>query len=183
MSTTSAAKPGVGGGIWLAPKGTTLPTDASTALSGSYKSLGYVSDDGVTRSLKKDTNPVNAWGGDVVAILNSKKTETFKFKLIEADNTDVLGLTFGSASGTVATGISVTSNTAQAQENVYVISTLLADNVHQRIVIPRGIVTDVGDIQYKDDAVIGYDLTITALADSDGNTAYEYQKTVNSSST
>jgi hypothetical protein len=174
----SAAKPGVGGGIWTAPEGTTLPTDASTALNSAFTSLGYVSEDGVKRNISRDSNVVHAWGGDPVAVLSTKKTETFKFKLIEPNNVSVLGLTFGEATGTLADGITVKSKADISTPRAYVISTLLADNVHQRIVIPAGVVTDIGEISYVDNDVIGFELTITAIADTNGNTAYEYQKTI-----
>ena len=178
MSKASAAKPGVGGGIWTAPTGTTLPTDASTALNSAFGSLGYVSEAGFTRSVKRDSNVVHAWGGAVVAVLGTKKTETFKFKLIEPSNIAVLGLTFGEATGTLSDGITVKSTADISTPKAYVISTIMADNVHQRIVIPSGVVTDVGDIQYVDNDVVGFELTITATEDDNGNTAYEYQKTI-----
>lgn len=174
MSIVSAAKPGIGGGIWMAPVGTPLPQDASSPLNASFASLGYVSDAGVTRSISRENTVINAWGGDVVAVLNGAKTETFKFRLIDADNLDVLGLTFGEATGAMSTGITVKSTGEQGEPHEFVISTILANDVHQRIVIPNGIVTDVGDIVYVDNDVIGFDLTITAIADSANVTAYEY---------
>ena len=174
--SVSAAKPGVGGGIWVAPKGSTLPTDASTALDSAFKSQGYVSDAGVTRSTSLENTVVKAWGGAVVAVLGKSKTETLRFTLIEANNVDVLGLTFGSATGTLATGITVKSKADISTPHAFVISTILADDVHQRLVIPAGVITNVGDIVYKDDEVIGFELTITAIADSDGVTVYEYQQ-------
>ena len=181
MGKVSAAKPGVGGGVWMASAGTSGPTDASTALAGAYSSLGYISEDGVARNISKDTQTVNAWGGAVVAVLQNKKTETFKFKIIEADNVAALGLTFGEATGTLTNGITVKSKADPPDEHAFVISTILADNIHQRIVIPKGIVTDIGEIQYRDNAVVGFELTITAIEDSSGVTAYEYLKTVGSS--
>ena len=178
MAKASAAKPGVGGGIWFAPAGTTLPTDASTALNSACASLGYVSEDGVTRNISRDNTVIYAWGGEPVASLGTKKTETFKFKLIEPSNVSVLGLTFGEATGDLTNGITVTSKTDISTPRSFVISTIMADNVHQRIVIPSGVVTDIGEITYVDNDVVGFELTISAMADSSGNTAYEYQKTI-----
>lgn len=178
----SAAKPGVGGGIWSAPQGTTLPTDASTALNQAFTPLGYVSDAGVRRNITRDNTMIYAWGGDPVAALGSHKNETFRFKLIEPTNVDVLGLTFGEATGNLSTGITVKSKSDISTPRAFVISTIMADNVHQRIVIPSGVVTEIGEISYVDNDVVGFELTITALTDSAGNTAYEYLKTIAPSS-
>ncbi len=174
MANVSPAKPGVGGGIWMAPFGSTLPTDASTALDAAFKSLGYVSEDGVARNIGRNTTVVHAWGGDPVAVLQNQKTETFKYKLIEPTNVDVLGLTFGEASGTLETGITVKSKKLISTPRSFVISTILDNDVHQRIVIPEGVVTGVDEIVYKDNDIVGFTLTITAIADADENTAYEY---------
>jgi len=178
MSNVSPAKPGVGGGVWLAPFGSTLPTDASTALDSAFKALGYVDENGVTRNISRSNTVVHAWGGDPVAVLSNQKTETFKFKCIEPSNVDVLGLTFGEAAGTLAEGITVKSKADISTPHAFVISTIMSNNVHQRMVIPQGVVTDIGDIVYRDNELVGFDLTITAIADEQGNTAYEYQKTI-----
>ena len=46
----SAGKPAIGGAVFRAAAGTTLPTDATTALSADFKALGYCSEDGVVNS-------------------------------------------------------------------------------------------------------------------------------------
>lgn len=178
MNNVSPAKPGVGGGVWLAPFGSTLPTDASTALDQAFTSMGYVDENGVTRNISRNNTVVHAWGGDPVAVLSNQKTETFKFKCIEPSDIEVLGLTFGEASGTLANGITVKSRGDISTPHAFVISTIMSNNVHQRMVIPEGVVTNIGDIVYRDNELVGFDLTITAIADAQGNTAYEYQKTI-----
>lgn len=170
----SAAKPMIGGAIRTAPAGTIVPTDATTPLNEAFESLGYISEDGVTRSTKKDTEVVPAWGGNVVAVLGKGKTETLKFTMLDADNVTGLGLTYGEATGTLATGITVKSTSGQDPVRCYVVDMILADNVKQRLVVPRGVVTEVGDVTYSDSKVEGHEVTITAMEDGAGVTVYEY---------
>lgn len=179
----TAAKPKIGGAISLAPLNTTLPTTADGTLATGFENLGYVSDAGVTRSFDLDTEVIKAWGGDVVLVLDNGKTETFQFALLEATAVIALKLVNGDSNVTgsaLASGISVTSNNVQKQGHAFVIDMIESQNTLHRIVIPNGVVTELGDITYVDNEPIQSDVTITAIADSSGNTAYEYFKTASS---
>lgn len=172
----SWGKPKVGGAIHVGPLTATLPTDATTALNAALKSLGYVSEDGLVNSNSPESDKIKAWGGDTVLVVSSDKPDTFQFKLIESMNLDVLKLVYGedNVTGDLATGIVVKTNTSPAESNVYVVDMILKGGVLKRIVIPNGVVSAVGDIEYKDNDATGYDLTIDALPDSSGNNHYEY---------
>lgn len=175
-SNVTAAKPKVGGGIYSAPLGTALPTDATTALNTAFKNLGYVSEDGVTNSDERSTDDIKAWGGDTVNTVQTEKKDTFKYTLIEALNIDVLKEVYGDSnvSGTLATGITIKSNSKELETHSIVIETVLTDNALKRIVLPNAKVTEVGEITYGDSDNVGYETTVTCYPDSDGNTHYEY---------
>lgn len=177
-TNVSVGKPKTSGAIYRAPSGTTLPTDATTALANTYICLGYLSEDGLTNSNSPESENIKAWGGDIVYTVMQDKEDKFTGTFIEALNVDVLKSVYGSSNvtGELSTGLTVKANNTQPEEAVWVVEMVLRGNMVKRIVIPRGTITEVGDIVYADNDVIGYETTITAAADSNGNTHYEYIK-------
>lgn len=183
-SNVFVGKPKAGGAVYVAPAGTALPTDASTALAEAYKCLGFISEDGVTQTIDTDNNDFKAWGGETVASEQASYDEQQQMTFIE-QNEEVFKQVYGESNvtGTWATGISVKHNANLKSEYVYVVETVLGTTRVNRLVIPRGKVIELGDVVRKDDELFGYETTIKCLADSDGNTAYEYYATVGSAST
>lgn len=175
-SNVSTAKPPVGGALYSAPIGTALPADATSALPETFKSLGYISEDGITNSNSGKSDSVKAWGGETVATVQTEKEDTFQYTLIEALNIDVLKEVYGESNvtGNLESGVKVTANSKEAQRHVLVAEMILNDGAVKRIIIPSGKVTEVGDITYNDSDPIGYETTLSALPDPAGNTHYEY---------
>jgi hypothetical protein len=178
VNNVTSAKPKIGGAIFSAPLGTPLPTDATTDLNAAFKPLGYVSEDGLVNANTASTDNLKAWGGDIVDTVQTEKTDTFTYTLIESLNIDVLKEIYGkdNVSGDLTTGITIKANSKELEQHAVVIEIILKGKVLKRIVIPNGKVTEVGEISYTDSDMVGYETTLNAFPDSDGNTHYEYIK-------
>lgn len=176
---TSAAKPTPSGSIYRAPKGTTLPTTADSVLDPAvFTCLGYISEDGITNSDNKTSEDKKAFGGDTVLTIQTDHTDKFKFKFIEVLNKDVLATVRGenNVSGDLATGLSVKSNGDEPTPYVWIIDLIMNDDTMNRKVIPDGKISEQGDTVYSSKDLVAYDVTITAIPDSYGNTHYDYYK-------
>jgi len=175
----STSSPKITGAIYYAPVGTALPTDASTALNVAFKGVGYISEEGVTRSQARSSNDVKEWGGGVVATVQTEYSETFKFKMIEALNDIVQKAVYGDTNvegklAAASSKMTVKHNASEPKANTWVIDTVMLDGTLSRIVIPNAKITELGDLDYKKDSAIGYDVTLKAMLDDKGNTSYDY---------
>lgn len=176
-ANVSFGKPKVTGGVYVAPKGTTLPTDATTALDQAFKSLGYISEDGLVNSVETDTETIKAWGGDTVLSGLTSFMETFTVNLIET-NIDTLKTIYGPSNVTAAGGngaITVKANSKPLDEQVVVFEVAMTGGRIKRIVVEHAQITDrSGEIKYVDNEAIMYPAKFVAYPDKDGNTHVEF---------
>ena len=68
------------------------------------------------------------------------------------------------------------ANSQEQQACSWVVEMILNGDTIKRIVIPSAKVTEVEEIVYADEEVLGYGTTISATPDPNGNTHYEYIK-------
>jgi len=175
----STSSPKVTGAVYYAPLGTSLPTDAKTALDAAFKGVGYISEDGLTRSQSRSSNDIKEWGGGVVTTVQTEYKESFKFKMIEALSDIVQKAVYGEKNvegklDGASTSMTVKHNALEPVSNAWVIDTVMLDGTLSRIVVPNAKITELGDLAYKKDSAIGYDVTLSAMLDANGNTSYDY---------
>lgn len=177
VKNVTAAKPAAGGAVWRAPAGTTLPTSANATLSADFKSLGAISEDGLTHSFAPSSQTIKNWGGETVYTYSEERPDTYQATFIEALNLELQKVVYGNTnvSKDTETGlITVNHNNNELDEAAYVIDEVLRDGALKRTVIPNGKVTSVGEDRNVHTGLISYELTITATADAAGNTSYDY---------
>ena len=171
----TAGKPNTSGAVFTAPAGTALPTSASATLNSAFKDMGFVSEDGVTKSTSISTTTIKEWGGAPVLVTQDEKIISVKLKLIEYKRKDVHSFVHGSANVTESGGaITIKNNADDPGEQAMVIDMILRGNIPYRMVIPRGKITAIGDIVYKSNDAIAYDITIATMLDDSGNSVYEH---------
>lgn len=173
----STGKPKVSGAVFRAPLGTTLPTDATTALGSSYVNLGYVSEDGLSNSNDMSMSTIKEWGGLIVYNSLDEFTDQFSLALIESENIDVLKAVYGDTNVTESAGtIHVSVTNKDPQESVFVFELALRNGIAKRIVIADGAITSREEITYNSSDPVAYGITISAYPDGNGKTHDEYQE-------
>ena len=152
----SAAKPKIGGSVFVAPLGTKLPEDAKSELDAKFNSLGYCSDDGVSNNNSPETDTQKAWGGAVV--LNVLKT------------------VYGSSNvtGDLDTGLTIKAKNEEPEQFSWVIDMILKGKILKRLVIPCAGITEIGEIKYSDSDAIGYEITFSGVPDETETSHYDY---------
>lgn len=175
----TAGKPKVGGHVFRAPIGTTLPTDATTALNEAFLDMGYISEDGVSNANTPESETIKAWGGTPVLNIQKSRDDKFKLTFISSENLEVQKMVYGATKvtgTTFSTGVTVTASSKELEEYSYIIETIARGNIAHRIVIPKAKPTEIGEIAYKDTAAVGYEVTLGCTADAEGTTHIEYWK-------
>lgn len=171
----SFGKPKATGALFVAPRGTAVPTNASSSLDAAFKNLGYVSEDGLVNNVETDTEDVTAWGGDMVLSGQTSFMEMFTFNLIET-NADTLAFYYGADNVEVdGDNISVKQNSQELPEVVFVAELVLTGGRIKRIVVERAKMVDrSAEINYVNGEAITYPVQLKAYPDADGNTHSEY---------
>lgn len=185
MASTSnigVGKPQRSGAICYAERTSSLvlPTAPNTSTPAGFTELGFVSEDGVSNDNSPESDKKKSWGGATVNTSQTEKPDTWKFTLIEATNVEVLKMLYGKTNVTTDESSHVTKVEATTDEMpayAFVID-MIVNGKAKTIVIPNAKISEIGEITYKDDELVQYEITVEALPDPDNTTKecthYEY---------
>jgi hypothetical protein len=151
----------VTGAVYVGPTSAAAPSGTSSSLSA-FTDLGYVSADGITETIDKTTSQIRAWqGGALVREVVSEGTYSVTLTFIET-NQDVLELYFGST----ITGGQLDGDPTNSGGRKSFVMDVVDGSIVERTYIPAGEITAVGERTLASGEAIGYNVTITAYADT-----------------
>lgn len=157
----------VTGAVYVGPTSASAPTGSGSTLTG-FTDLGYVSADGITETIERTTNQIRAWqGGALVREVTSEGTYSVSLTFIET-NEDVLELYFGSS----ITDGELNGDPTQSGGRKSFVVDVVDGSIVERTYIPAGEITAVGERTLASGEAIGYNVTITAYADT-SNVTYK----------
>lgn len=158
---------GVRGEVYAAPVGTVLPTTISGPLNAAFVAVGHITMDALTESLDVTKEIVRSWQRPTgIRTLTTEINWTFQFQALETSEL-VLDLFYGGAVSTVATGVTTTAvpSVMESTERAWVIE-VVDGTITTRYVIPKGDVTDRGEVPIRGTEASYYDMTVAVLGTS-----------------
>lgn len=157
------------GQVLVAPVATPLPATTTATWDTDFVDLGYISEDGITESHEDETVELKALQhGDVVRSMITGSKATYSFTLIETTAAG-LGLYYKGSeiTGTDPGPATIAIKTPTAERHAFGFDIIDGLSI-VRWTIEQGEVSERGEITYKNDEAIGYELTITAYPAANG---------------
>jgi hypothetical protein len=102
--STTQITVGANGTVYVAPVGTTAPTDIASAWSGTWVDLGYTSEDGVTFRDSRTTERINVWQMFNAGRYIITEAETSASFVLRQWSKDTVKLAFGGGTITPTAG-------------------------------------------------------------------------------
>lgn len=164
-ANVSTGKGVAGGYFFLAPLGTTLPTDNSTPLDAAFLNMGFLGEDGVSFSDSSDATNFFDLNGDTVDVSNGSIEKTFTVTFIEIKK-DSLAVLRGSANVTDNTGL-ITAYDKGFNDTEYVgcLELLLKNGRKWRRVVPQCKTGELGDMTITYSELVGRETTFNVIKD------------------
>lgn len=154
------------GGITIGPvpaDSKNFPATVDADLSGDLKHVpaGYISEDGVSKTVDRSTEKIKDWNGDTILITQSDHSVTLQTTFMEAANADVLKMIYGDKNVVDSGGTLKLVENADELPHRSIAFTIKGGNGAKILVFAPDVqVTEVGDISYVRSDVIKYQVTL-----------------------
>lgn len=170
------------GAVNTAATGTVAPTDAKTALPSTWTSSGYIGPDGLSMSISKSFTDILDWSQSMVRRALSNYTGRLSMSVMQIDE-DSAKLMFGDSnvthtaatSGSSAHGdqlkIAIGSDVPPVKSFCF---NMKDGDARVRVYVPRGQVTEMGDVQFVPSAAHMIPITIDTYDDGTGHSIYVF---------
>lgn len=162
-------RPVVNGAAWVGDSTAATPASASEALTG-YNSLGWLTKDGITMTVNRETENLVGFGGDTALTLQTSHDVKFTFKPMEWNDV-VAAEMFGQD----ATADHVEINADELPIRKYVFDMRGRGNTLIRVVVPNCQITSFSEFPFKHNEPMAAEFTLKALPDANGNKVYIYK--------
>lgn len=184
-SNLGVGKGRAGGYSAVAPAGTDPSTyidvsktikDLIDASKSVVKSLGYIGEDGVTKTTDTSSESYLDWRGDEVASGLSEYSESVQVPFLESREA-VLKVVFGEDNVSTADGTTVVRHNQNfTGSHLFIFDSVVSDTKVKRTIIPNGVILERDDISENSSDLVTYTPTIKCLPSAafDGDCYREY---------
>lgn len=163
------------GAVYVAPVGTTGPTDIETALNASFVHLGYTSEEGIEMTPGVTINDIPAWQALYpIRRTVSGRTLEFGFELLQwSEHSIKLAFGGGSVATTAGPPAFYTYSPPEPEDLDYRALVIAWEDGTKtyRLHVPKALVTDTGAINLTRSDAAGLPLTFSVVA-TDGTAPF-----------
>jgi hypothetical protein len=174
MATADNIVVGSGGSIYVAPLGTSMPTDLASPLNAAFVDVGYISEDGITLTAATEVTDVNAFQSLLpVRKIVTGRSFDLSFVLREWTEANVV-LAFGGGDVTEPTAGVYRYDPPAAGDGLYERALVVEwqdGTKNYRLCVERGVVTEAVETNVSRTGAADLPITFSVL-DSSGTTYY-----------
>ncbi len=164
--------------VWMAPSGSTAPTDATTALAAAWKNMGGITEAGVTIKQSTSTTKKKFYGSPAVQRTLVTDQEYTVDVVYGETNARVIEQMYRRAMNSITPVVVTGAFSAAAGTYVRQLYALVIDMVdgtnRMRHYCPSVEVTSQGDIKIANSETLEWGITYSAYPDTSGNAIYSY---------
>lgn len=153
--------------VYVAPVGSTAPTNVASSLDAAYLAVGLLSEDGLTESREEESTDHYARGGILVRTTRSKHKRTFKFTCLESNPT-VNAIVNPGSTATTTTGVTTRVQYVPDPAPKAWVFEEVDGSYTRRLVIAKGEVSNVGEVKSNDGEMTMFELTVTVYPSTAG---------------